>query len=121
MTDINARIAKKKGWRRIDFGKGEVVWKYMSDPPIYKDEDAPVHFTTDGRLAGEAITEMQDAAKDGWEFSCEHSTIDGLESLKWRMWMNRFTDDASDYKHFGSESDEFLQALWELWLEWSEG
>ena len=66
----------------------------------------------------ELLKEMEIAHKDGWEFSCEHSTMDGLDPLKWRLWIYRFTNDEHDYRHHEAVTDEFLRGVSELYAEW---
>ena len=71
-------------------------------------------------MCGELINEMGDAISDGWEFSCEHSDMDGLDPLKWRVWMTRFTNDEKYYRSCIGESDDFRRAAAEVYLEWKE-
>ena len=61
MTDINARIAEKKGWNETNYpvisDNCEVVFLWKSpDKDVYLD---PPQYTTDWRLAGELLEEMK--------------------------------------------------------------
>ena len=38
-------------------------------------------------------------ASDGWEVTVEKSTIDGLEKLAWRCWLNYFTDNPEEHRN----------------------
>lgn len=129
MTDdeLNEAIFKAKGWVKLsfpafpkwqrpiragevdEFGKGMTVW-YELVPD----------YTHDWRLCGELITEMGDAISDGWELSCEHSDMDGLDPLKWRVWMTRFTNDPADFRSVCGEADNPIRAFDNCWLAWKE-
>ncbi len=129
LTDeqLNEAIFKAKGWMKLEFpafpkwqrpirdgevdefGKGVTGW-YELVPD----------YTHDWRLAGELLEEMGNAITDGWEFSSEHSDMDGLELLKWRVWMIRFTDDPADFRSVCGEADTPQRAICEAWLAWKE-
>lgn len=117
---VNEAVFKANGWVKLPFpaipkwqrpSKDGVEYWYISLIPDY---------THDWRRCGELLEEMGDAIKDGWEFSCEHSDLDGLEPLKWRVWMTRFTDNPEDFRSVCAISDNPKRAIAEGYLMWLE-
>jgi hypothetical protein len=92
----------------------------MPDGGVDYNQTDPPYYTHDWKLAGELLGEMGNAIADGWEYSCEHSDMDGLDPLKWRVWMTRFTDDPADFRSVCGEADTPQRAICEAWLAWKE-
>lgn len=118
--EINIAIFNAKGWKQLlppampswqrPTKQGTEYW-YFAFPPDY---------THDWRLCGELIEEMGNAISNGWEYACGHSDIDGTDSLQWRVWMTRFTNNRHDYRNICGEADAFLRANCLAWLAWDE-
>ena len=78
----------------------------------------PPDYTHSWELCGELLEEMGNAISDGWEFSCEHSDMEGwLGSIKWRVWMT-ITDDPEEFQSIAVEADSFCRAVAECYYEW---
>ncbi len=127
---VNEAIFKAKGWVKVDY-YGVIAWsqcpeRYPKPRGTENEFDGIVDtvitsipdYTHDWRLAGELLEEMGVAIKDGWEYSCEHSDFDGLDKMKWRVWMSRFTNDPRDFLSVSAESDSFLRSNAECYLNW---
>ena len=102
-AELDRMIAEKRGWRKIDFGRGEIVWRYMNDFPMYKDDEAPVHFTTDPRYAMELLKEMIDTG----------NTIVIFKEG------DKYTFDGEADKCVGV-ADTPERAIAEAWMEWKK-
>lgn len=125
MTDeeLNGAIALKQGWLLKTCACGLPSyhdWWMTPDGGVDYSQTDPPDYTHDWRLCGDLLEEMGNAITDGWEFSSEHSDMDGLEPLKWRVWMTRFTDDPADFRSVCGEADTPQRAICEAWLAWKE-
>ena len=100
MTDINARIAEKKGWtyERCVVCNG----KHWYDNVKYIQKNPP-SYTTDWRLAGELLEEM------------ENVTLNHFDVIDWKWQCSCF------YSKFSALADTPQMAICLAWLEWSEG
>jgi len=103
MTDINARIAVKKGWKHHEcFECNHEHWQ-TPDGGISFNQTDPPQYTTDWRLAGELLEEM------------ENVTLNHFDVIDWKWQCSCF------YSKFSALADTPQMAICLAWLEWREG
>ena len=114
MTDINARIAVKKGWKIQDVGIGSTpLLEAISPQGQYRayPEELP-QYTTDWRLAGGLLESMQ--TDRDWHLHKPNSD-------KWEVSMDYLDDKVGGWIHRAFVADTPQMAICLAFLEWSEG
>ena len=107
MTDINARIAEKKGWtyERCVVCNG----KHWYDNVKYIQKNPP-DYTTDWRLAGELLEEI------GHKSSVINVQAD---HTGYAVYVRKYPTDTAKLIMYHADTPQMAIAL--AWLEWSEG
>ena len=113
MTDINARIAEKKGVPGTQYDKHGFVVDYIQTPD----------YTTDWRLAGELLEEV--SKTPGWDVSLHWEQVDENDennpAYEWTCYMTYWDDNPDNFKSFHVSADTPQMAIALAWLEWREG
>ena len=110
MTDINARIAEKKGWVQDTesiFPGWRKFWIYKND--VGNPQYCP-QYTTDWRLAGELIEEI------GHKSSVINVQAD---HTGYAVYVRKYPTDTAKLIMYHADTPQMAIAL--AWLEWSEG
>lgn len=82
---------------------------YYAIPPFSDAHTQQVPYYSTNSGAAEMITAH--FIKNGYEVSMEYSNMDGLDSYKWRVHFDRFTNDPLDYIGGTGSSDVQEQAI----------